>query len=126
MNSVNILQCTCVPVNISNSESKGVEIFMPNRFPKGWQNFYFSWSVLCIRRIEVQDYFVGMNIRPKVVDYCSTRVNRTIRKLHSLKCKLLMNVQFIVGCKQKRPLTSSRLVVIWSAHGMKNAVLCTV
>ena len=40
--------------------------------------------------------------------------------------KLLMNVQFIVGCKQKRPLTSSRLVVIWSSHGMKNALLCTV
>ena len=39
MNSVNILQCTCVPANICNSESKGVEIFMPNRFPKMFKVF---------------------------------------------------------------------------------------
>ena len=39
MNSVNILQCTCVPVNIANSESKGVEIFIPNRFPKMFKVF---------------------------------------------------------------------------------------
>lgn len=34
-------------------------------------------SVLFTKRIEVQDYFVGMNIRPKVVDYSKNSRVRT-------------------------------------------------